>query len=316
MPLPISLGLCCLNTELRTRKPTIFNSRTCTRKTFTVPLAKKRALLNIADMHKMMEYNDAHSIRCFRLSSNIYPHFTDDVTESYTIDFSVKELELAGETSRRCKQRLLMHPGQYNQVGANTDRVFEKTVEDLSHHADILDAMGVGDEGVLIVHGGGMYGDKFKTVMRWINNFKRLPPKVRRRLVLENCEKCYSLSDVLVISDTLREDGHELPVVFDSHHYECYEQLHPDEEPGDLHNLMKRVVESWGSRRPLMHISNQGTGRVGHHSDYITRVPDIFRYVAEELNVDFDLEVEAKMKEKAIFKMRSDFPELFMLREE
>ena len=97
MPLPISLGLCCLNTELRSQKPTIFSSRTCTRKTFTVEIAKERGLQNVRDMIPMILYNEQHGIKCFRLSSDIFPHFTDDVTENYTIDFAKEELKKVGQ---------------------------------------------------------------------------------------------------------------------------------------------------------------------------------------------------------------------------
>ena len=59
-----------------------------------------------------------------------------------------------------------------------------------------------------------------------------------------------------------------------------------------------------------MHVSNQGEGRVGHHSDYITRFPDIFFYIRDKLNVSIDLEVEAKKKEQAIFALRKLHPSL------
>ncbi len=40
---------------------------------------------------------------------------------------------------------------------------------------------------VMVVHGGGMYGDKEKTKQRWCENYLRLPQSVKNRLVLENC---------------------------------------------------------------------------------------------------------------------------------
>jgi len=312
MPLPISLGLCCLNTELRAQKPTVFNSRTCTRKTFTVKIANERALQNIKDLIPMIEYNKKHGIKCFRLTSNFFPHFTDDKTESYEIgEAHIQELKKAGELIKKYNQRVLMHPGQYNQVGSLKQNVLENTIHDLCHHADILNHMGIDNNGVLIVHGGGTYGDKEKTIARWVENFIKLPEKIRDRLVLEHCERSYSLQDVLQISKILEERGYNLPVVFDSHHYECWDKLNTDYSTHDIKDLMKQVVETWKDRRPVMHISNQGDGRIGHHSDFITHVPDVFRYVAEELNIEFDLEVEAKKKEQAIFKMRQDFPKLF-----
>ena len=108
----IRLGLCCLNTELRDKKPEIFCSRTMIRKNFTVEKSKKLAILNIADIVKMSKYNRQHNINVFRLSSNIFPRFTDREVKKYTIDFAKKALKLAGDYGiKRCNQRFLMHPG-------------------------------------------------------------------------------------------------------------------------------------------------------------------------------------------------------------
>ena len=307
----ISLGLCCINTELRAKKPPVFNSRTCIRKNYTVEKAKVLALKNINDLIPMIEYNEEHGIKCFRLSSDILPHFTDPEVESYDLDFALEGLKAAGELAKSYDQRILMHPGQYNQVGAHNEEVFSKTCLELKMHADILDAMGIDSNGVLIVHGGGTYGDIEKTKARWVEQYFQLPENVQKRLVIENCEKCYSLEDVLDISGRVKERGGDLPVVFDSHHYECYDLLHPDTKQQDLKILLPKVIASWGDRRVVMHVSNQGSGKIGHHSDYISRLPECFFYVAGELDVCFDLEVEAKMKEQAIFNLYHQYPELF-----
>ena len=302
----INLGLCCINNSLRKSKPTVFNSRTCIRRTYSVEKAKELALKNVKDLILMIEFNHQKGIRCFRLSSDIFPRFTDRQVESYTIDFAREDLKVAGDLAKQYGIRILMHPGQYNLVGAKDERIFQSTIDELSNHADILDAMGIGDNGVLIVHGGGTYGNKDKTTDRWIDNYFRLPEKVQKRLVLENCERQYSIDDVLQISKRVKERGGDLPVVFDSHHYECWNDIYPDKQQTDWKEVLPNVISTWGKRRVVMHVSNQGTGRIGHHSDYITRLPECFRYVAEVLGVSFDLEVEAKAKEAAIFRLWED----------
>ena len=303
----IRLGLCCINTELRAQKPPVFCSRTMTRKNFTVEKAKKLSMQNVQDITTMIEWNEEHNIKCFRLSSDMFPHFTDKETEPYTIDFAKKELKKAGDLAKKYGHRIVMHPGQYNQVGSKSKDVFEQTIKDLSHHADILDAMGIDMNGILIVHGGGIYGDKPKTIKRWISNFSKLPEKVKRRLVIENDEKCYSIKDCLHISE---KTG--IPVVFDSHHYECYQNYHKL-EPRDIKPIMKKVFDTWTNKelRPLCHISNQAKDKkVGCHSDFITEFHSIFFDMCED-GFEFDLEIEAKMKEQAIFKLRKLFPQAF-----
>lgn len=184
----ISLGLCCINTTLRKQKPPVFCSRTCIRKIYSVERAQSLALQNIQDIITMIEWNEIHKIRCFRLNSNIFPHFTDPQTESYTIDFAKSDLQKAGDIANKYKHRIVMHPSQYNNIGAKNNQMLENTTKDLSHHADILDYMNIDGDGVLIVHGGGLYGDKVSTIHRWLDQYDDLPQNVKNRLVLENCE--------------------------------------------------------------------------------------------------------------------------------
>jgi UV DNA damage endonuclease len=312
----ICLGLCCINTELRNTKYPIFNSRTCIRKNFTVEKAKQLALLNVKDMPEMMIWNYENNINCFRISSDIFPHFTDTETEKYNINFAKDELELAGGLANSLNQRVLMHPGQYNQVGTPNKKTFEKTVEDLKHHATILNTMGINKDGVIIVHGGGTYGDKENTKRRWIEQFDDLPSIVKKRLVIENCERQYTTRDCIDISD---ECG--IPVVFDFHHYQCYntiykkkfgDNLEPQEE---IMELIPEIIDSWTStnrNRIVMHLSEQGLGKIGHHSDYIEKLPlELFNILDEYPSISIDLEIEAKMKEQAILKLYDKYPGLF-----
>ena len=309
IPGKINLGLCCINTILREQKPPIFNSRTCTRKTFTIEHAKKLAIQNIKDIIPMIKWNSENNIKCFRLSSDIFPHFTDEALPSYDINFSIKLLREVGDYIKEKNIRVLMHPGQYNQVGANTERVFNSTKKDLQHHADILDAMGIDDNGVLIVHGGGIYGDKDKTIKRWISQYFELSPEIRKRLVIENCEKCYSVQDVLYISGEIKKLGGDLPVVLDNHHYICYGQLHEDIQDS-IESLIPKVLKTWGNRRPVFHISEQGDGKCGHHSDYITEIPNYYLEIPKKYGISFDLEIEAKKKEQAILRLYNKYPDL------
>lgn len=300
----ISLGLCCINTELRVQKPPVFCSRSCIRKTFTVEHAKKLALQNVKDISTMIEWNKQHNIRCFRLSSDMFPHFTDTETESYDIDFAKPELRLAGDLANGYNHRIVMHPGQYNQVAATSLEVFVKTIDDLSHHASILDAMNIDDDGVLIVHGGGTYGDKEASIQRWIEQFDELPKSVQRRLVIENCERQYSTRDCLYIAEQI-----DIPVVFDFHHYNCYSIIHSTTKQEAISELLPKVIETWKNKTPLMHISEQGTGKIGHHSDFIEQLPqELLDYIQQNPSIHIDLEVEAKMKEQAIFKLYNKYP--------
>ena len=216
-------------------------------------------------------------------------------------------LEKIGKLARYFGHRLTFHPGQYNVVGDINEKAFKQTINDLSYHATVLDLMGMGDDSVMVVHGGGLYGDKEATKKRWCKQYQLLPDNVKRRLVLENCERCFSIVDCLDVS---REIG--IPVVFDTHHFECYKLLHPNEEFLDAGEYMPDILKSWTNRgiKPKFHVSEQGSGRCGHHSDYIEVIPHYLMEIPEKYGIKIDIMIEAKMKEQAIFKLYSKYPNL------
>tara|TARA_A100001015_G_scaffold289630_1_gene361696 strand:+ start:83 stop:808 length:726 start_codon:yes stop_codon:yes gene_type:complete len=235
----------------------------------------------------------------------LFPHKTNPKVEDYDYDFALDLLKQIGQLARKYNQRLTFHPGQYNVVGTPDEKAFNHTVEDLKYHADLLDFMGMDESSVMVVHGGGVYGDKEKTKERWCRQYNMLPENVKKRLVLENCERCFSIKDCLEISRKIN-----IPVVFDTHHFECYKKLHPDEKFKSASFYMLFILNSWKRRgiKPKFHISEQGSGRCGHHSDYIEVIPNYLLKIPEKYGVDIDIMVEAKMKEKAIFKLYDKYP--------
>lgn len=302
----IDFGLCCINMTLREQKPSIFVNRTCRLQTAIdkgLSHVQNLAVQNLKDCSRLLDWNFKHGINAYRLSSDMFPHFSNPSFPEYDydLDFAKSLLYDIGNKAQEYGQRLSFHPGQFNQIGALSEAVFQKTIIDLRCHADILDIieedLDLGENmAIICIHGGGTYGDKEKTIERWCENFYRLPENVQKRVCIENCEKCYSVEDCLGISKRLN-----IPVIFDLHHYECYSILHPDEEEMELDKAIRKCFRTWKRRglKPYCHISQQGKGKIGHHSDYISELPDCFKKV----NIPFTLDIEAKMKERAIFKL-------------
>lgn len=163
----------------------------------------------------------------------------------------------------------------------------------------------MGNDSVMVVHGGGVYGDKEKTIERWCENYNKLPNMIKKRLVLENCERCFSIKDCLRVSQKVN-----IPVVFDTHHFTCYKKLHPDEEFEPESYYIPDILKSWNKRqiKPKFHVSEQGAGRTGHHSDYIEVIPDFLLEIPEKYGIHIDIMIEAKKKELAIFKLYNKYP--------
>lgn len=309
-PRKIQLGLCCLNTELRSQKPPIFASRKMIIRTIAelgIDTLKEKIIQNLKDILTMIDWNETHGIRVFRLSSEMFPHKSNPKVENYDFDFAKDLLSEIGFKARSLGHRLTFHPGQYNVVGSPSKEAFQQTLRDLKYHADVLDLMGMGDDSVMVVHGGGMYGDKIATKERWCQQYQTLPENVKRRLVLENCEKCFSIEDCLEISERIN-----IPVVFDTHHYECYKLLHKFEYFKPPAHYIPLILETWKRRgiKPKFHVSEQGTGRCGHHSDFIETIPKYLLEIPKKYETPIDIMIEAKMKEQAIFQLYMKYPSL------
>ena len=304
----VQLGLCCLNISLRSKKTPIFSSRSVQLKTLEskgVDFLKEKIIQNLKDTLRLMDWNEENGIKVFRLSSDLFPHMSNSKAPSYDFEFAKELLEEIGNKSKTLNQRLTFHPGQYNVIGANSKTVLENTIRDLKYHADVLDLMGLDNNSVMVIHAGGIYGDKKKTKERWCKQYNTLPENVKNRLVLENCENNFSIEDCLEVSEIVN-----IPVVFDTHHFECYKLLHKEEEFQNPNYYIPKILKTWERRniKPKFHVSEQGTGRIGHHSDFIETIPDYLLEIPEKFNLEIDIMIEAKMKELAIFKLYKKYP--------
>ena len=181
-----------------------------------------------------------------RISSDIFP-FASHEEFGYSLDFANQELKLIGDYAKKHNIRITMHPSQYNVLSSPNDKVIQNTIRDLNHHCEILDKMGLGKDSVMIIHGGGLYGNKKTALMRLENNIQKLPSNTRNRLVLENCEMAYTIEDLLPLSEKLK-----VPIVIDTHH--------DDINPSSLNTQLyfDQVFKVWNERgiKPKIHIIN------------------------------------------------------------
>ena len=287
------LGYACLNSELRDRVPSVFCSRTCRIATIEkegTGILKELARRNVADLKEMLVWNAAHNIHFMRMSSGLFP-FASHPKYGYPLDFCKNELEEVGQLAKKLNQRLTLHPGQTNNLGSPHESVVAATKRDLSYHASILNLMQLNQDSVMIIHGGGVYGDKNATLLRFAEQFRTLDQDVRDRLVIENDEICYSAEDLLGLSEEFF-----LPIVFDWHHH----NLNPGTIPETV--LLQRIAAVWKKRgiRQKMHYSESRPGATSlmekrAHSDFVQSVPFC--------GSDIDVTVEAKAKEKAVLKL-------------
>ena len=308
-PKSVQLGLCCMNTTLKKQKPPVYAARRIIVRIIDekgIDELKRRILANLEDLYKMLVWNEENGIRVFRLSSELFQHKTNPKVPDYTYDFAIDHLKKIGDYAKEKGHRLTFHPGQFNVLASISEKAYLRTLKDLEYHADVLDLMGLGKDSVMVIHGGGVYGDKPSAIKRWIENYHKLSEKIKKRLVLENCEKSYSIVDCLQISE---ECG--VPIVFDTHHFACYCKLHPNESFKPPVKYIHDILHTWILKdiKPKFHVSEQGSGKIGHHSDYIEILPEYLLEIPDVYDIHIDIMIEAKMKELSIQQLYEKYPQ-------
>ncbi|GLB37424.1 putative UV-endonuclease UvdE [Lyophyllum shimeji] len=289
------LGYACLNTVLRNRKPAseaVFCSRTCrleSLKSNGLDWVKDIGRKNAEDLITMIQWNEDNHIRFLRVSSEMFP-FASHAIHGYSLKYCAPILARAGALANQYGHRLTTHPGQYTQLGSPKPEVVQSSIRELSYHCEMLDRMGVGVDGVIIVHGGGVYEDKAATLARIKKVItEALPEDVRNRLALENDELCYNAEDLLPLCEELG-----VPLIFDYHH----DALNPSSIPPKV--IIERANAIFARRgiRPKQHLSEPRPGAVTlmerrAHADRCENLP-------VDLPDDMDLMIEAKDKEQAV----------------
>jgi UV DNA damage endonuclease len=198
------------------------------------------------------------------------------------------ELKKAGDFAKFWDMRINSHPGPFVVLTSPKEEVVKNAIADLELHAKIFDMMGLSKTHYnnINIHCNGVYGDKKSAMDRFIQNFKRLSPSVRKRLTVENDDKAsmYSVLDLMYIHKHTN-----IPIVFDYHHHQfCTGGLTEEE-------ALKLASATWpnGITQEVHYSEAREGNKPQAHADYIKQLPNTY-------GLDLDIMVEAKAKELAI----------------
>jgi UV DNA damage endonuclease len=244
---------------------------------------------NLSALETMIDYNLQRGIFLFRISSDIIP-FASHPGIAY--DWKQEHGEDLARIGNKIKQagiRVSMHPGQYTVLNSPDSRVLMGAAADLQYHSDFLDSLGVGRESKIVLHIGGVYGNKPQAADRFVENYNRLPQQVKQRLVIENDETSYSVEEVLHIAGVAG-----IPVIYDHLHH----LLNPGFESLSTRSCIKLCSQTWEKTdgRVKLHYS-QGRigGSRGAHADTIDAREFLdFYNQLQDKNIDIMLEVKDK----------------------
>jgi UV DNA damage endonuclease len=245
---------------------------------------------NLACLEKILAYNVRHGMLFFRITSDLVPFASHPVCTFPWQDEFAGVFEKTGEYIRLHGFRISMHPDQFVLLNAPDKGVLQRSIADLGYQVQVIDLMGLDRSAKVQVHVGGVYGDKPAAIDRFVKQYDLLDTTIRDRLVIENDERLYTLSDCLAI--------HELtgiPVIADTFHHSLY-------NTGEQFTaLLDPVRKTWKAHDgiPMIDYSSQEPGkRVGAHALHIV-AEDFRQFLRETRPADFDIMLEIKDKEKS-----------------
>ncbi len=302
----VRLGYACINTTLQKRKPNkISCNRGMIKRTFLskgVPYASELALKNTMDLVKIVAWNNEQGIKVFRMTSCMFPWMSEyEISDLPDFEGIKANLEYAGKLARENNQRLSFHPGHFNILTSPKQKVVDSSILDLTRHGEIMDIMGMPRNhwAKINIHLGASYGDRESSIERWCRNFERLPDSVTSRLTLENDDRANLYSTKMIYEGVYKRLG--VPIVFDSHHFECGPQDTSYEE------AIGMAVETWPEGiTPQCHHSN--SKKEYENPDVVKSAHSDYYYKPfKNCGHTIDVVLEAKAKEKALFDYMKKF---------
>jgi len=295
------LGYCCINMDLQSKGVTY--SRDMIRKTFDqrgVAYASELALQNCKDFITVLNWNADHNVRVFRMGSSIFP-WSSQYKLSDLPDYpEIQSLLLqAGSIAADTNQRITAHPDHFVKLGSAKPTVVDSALVELEHQSRIFDLMGFVPSyyNAINIHVG--MNRTPDVTARWIDSFHRLSDTARARLVVENDDKANAYSTVQLVTDLHQSIA--IPVTFDYFHHTFHDSTLT------LKDAFMLAYQTWPTT-PLFHysesknINESVSGNARAHADYVYSKIDAFGHTV-------DIDLEAKMKEKALLHYRTLFNE-------
>jgi UV DNA damage endonuclease len=250
---------------------------------------------NLACLQQILAFNLRHGLLFFRITSDLVPFASHPVNQFDWQSYFQPHFREIGQFIAEHGIRISMHPDQFTLINSLDIAVFERSVKELEYHAEVLDLLGLDTSAKLQIHVGGIYGDKAKSMQRFVERFERLDERIRSRLVIENDDRLYTLRDCLRIH---AETG--IPVLFDLFHHEV------NSSGESIHEALKLVSRTWSEEDgvPMIDYSSQEPGeRARKHAETIDLAHfKRFLKTLNDLGFEGDIMLELKDKEKSAVK--------------
>lgn len=284
----MKIGYPCINLSLECR-----SSKTFRLKNYSENKLIETIKINLNCLSQILEYNRKNNFYFFRITSDLIPFASHPVMEfNWQKHFKPTFIQI-GQFIKTNKMRITMHPGQYTVLNSNNQDVYQRSLYELFYHVDVLDLMELDSSAKVVIHVGGVYGNKIQSMNRFVERYKLLEERIKNRLVIENDETSYNLNDCMKIYEKTK-----IPIILDVYHHECFNS---SETVKEAFNIFSK---SWkdGDGLPIVHYSSQKVGgKKGNHAKSID-LTNFNKFIETTLDFNFDLMLEIKDKENSALK--------------
>jgi UV DNA damage endonuclease len=253
-----------------------------------------RILNNMETTSKTIQYCSEHDY-VYRISSDLFPLITYDeanieLDDLPNYDDIQDEMDNIANTIATSNVRVSCHPSEFNVLASLNPQAVEKTITELNFYSSFMDRIGCPPDyrSPMNIHVHNKSGTYNEILHRFITNYDRLDENCKNRIVLENDDKKGGWSVIELFHQI--HDITSIPITFDYLHHACY----PDGV--DEERAINACYRSWDGYKPLFHYSESRPGKNPRaHADYAHNKFNTY-------GLDFDIDFELKMKDKAIEK--------------
>ena len=300
----VRLGYVAMSTELVNSSPsqtmTFTQFQKISNREAAIRKLERIAKSNLKNCLRLLKHNKGNEIHFFRFSSRLIPLANHEALGDWDYLGPLRtELSELGHFAKKEKMRVDFHPDHFVLLNSPKKEILQASITMLGLHVRLLEGMGLDYTHRCVLHVGGGYDDKEKSLERFIHNWMYTPQKIQQTVILENDDTTFTLLDTLYLCEKLN-----VPMVFDYHHHlACHESKEWTEH-------WERVVKTW-RESPLpvkMHISSPKSDKeFRSHADYVdTELFFAFLNEVKGSTPQIDCMIEAKKKDAALFKLMED----------
>ena len=281
----MKIGYPCINRSLNCRGNKTFRLKSYSEERLIATVEN-----NLNCLLAILRYNVEHNLLFFRITSDLVPFASHPVCTFAWQEYFGAQLKTIGTFIKKHDIRISMHPDQFTLINSLDEDIFRRSESELLYHTHVLDLMKLDPSAKVQIHIGGVYNDKAKSIKRFVSRFNQLHTNIKKRLVIENDHKCYTVDDCLVIHKETN-----IPVLLDVFHHSI------NGVDVDLKEIFKLVRKTWKHKDglPMVDYSSQKKGGTpGQHAESL-HLPHFKQFIHSTRGYDFDMMLEIKDKEKS-----------------